>query len=85
VAISLDHIGGVLRAEARPQAALKYYQQSLDITQQMADEEPSNRTRQRDLALGLVNLGSVQADLDHAEEALKTSERGHTVFPEAMR
>jgi len=72
LSVSLSRIGDVQVDQGDLDAALKSYQDSLVIVEQLAKSDPGNAGWQRDLSVSLEKIGNVQVDQGDLDAALKS-------------
>jgi tetratricopeptide (TPR) repeat protein len=70
LAVSLNNLGDIYRGRGDLEAALKAYQQSLEINRRLAGQDPTNASWQRNLADSYDNVGDVLAAQGKLQEAL---------------
>ena len=90
LSISYNKLGDLLQVVGQGEAARQYYQQALEITQQLVAAEPDRADYQWDLVVSLLRMAAVEPDnsTEHRTRALAILRDLHAtdrLFPEQER
>ena len=73
--MSYSKIGDVLLVQGKLQDALTAYQQALEISKRLLDEDKSNSGWQRDLSVSYGKVGNVLVAQGKLQDALETTSK----------
>ncbi len=76
IAWAKDDIGRIQEVQGDLEAALRSYQDGLNIAQKLAREDPSNKELQRDLSVSYNKIGDIQKAQGDLAAALKSYQDG---------
>ena len=85
IALAKDDIGRIQEVQGDLEAALKSYQDGLNIAQKLAREDPSNKEWQRDLWVSFNKIGDIQKTHDNLKGSLISYQDGLKIVKKLVR